>query len=76
LARINADKPDEPLRKYLWLRIAKHIICELKDTKHAVQFLNQSDVLKIEDILCYFPDFTVIDDLKVTIKNTKKGILN
>ncbi|KZT75150.1 hypothetical protein DAEQUDRAFT_659721 [Daedalea quercina L-15889] len=55
LAKINADMPedDDQLRKKLWLKIAK-----------AMRFLENTDLLKIEDILPFFPDFVVIDDFK------------
>ncbi|KAM3584072.1 tethering complex subunit [Umbelopsis sp. WA50703] len=66
LARINADKPedDDVLRKRLWLNIAKHVVQEKNDIKTAMEFLKQSDLLKIEDILPFFPDFVLIDDFK------------
>jgi hypothetical protein len=67
LARINADKPedDEALCKKLWLTIAKHVIQENKDFKSAIEFAKQSHLLKIEDILPFFPDFVLINDFKV-----------
>jgi len=34
----------------------------------AMAFLNQCDLLKIEDILPFFPDFVLIDDFKVSIQ--------
>ncbi|OZJ06836.1 hypothetical protein BZG36_00188 [Bifiguratus adelaidae] len=66
LACINADKPDddEPLRKKLWLNIAKNVIAEKKDIKTAMAFLKRSELLQIADILPFFPDFVVIDDFK------------
>ncbi|KAL1919217.1 uncharacterized protein VTP21DRAFT_1909 [Calcarisporiella thermophila] len=66
LARINADKPeDDPsLRKKLWLQIARHVIEEKKNVKEAMSVLKQCDLLTIDDILPFFPDFVVIDDLK------------
>jgi hypothetical protein len=68
LAQINANKPlDEELRKKLWLRIARHVVEEEKDIKKAMAFLSQSDLLKIEDILPFFPDFVLIDDFKEEI---------
>ncbi|KAF8953441.1 hypothetical protein CPC16_003759 [Podila verticillata] len=69
LARINADKPedDEMLRKSLWLKIARHVVKEKKDIKAAMEFLSNSDLLKIEDILPFFPDFVLIDDFKEEI---------
>lgn len=70
LARINADKPedDDVLRKKLWLTIAKHVVQDNKDIKTALEFLKQSNLLKIEDILPFFPDFVLIDDFKVKKK--------
>ncbi|KAI9279805.1 Pep3/Vps18/deep orange family-domain-containing protein [Sporodiniella umbellata] len=69
LARINADMPeeDDALRKRLWLKIAKHVIQENKEIKLALELLKQNDLLKIEDILPFFPDFVLIDDFKEEI---------
>ncbi|KAF7727857.1 hypothetical protein EC973_006970 [Apophysomyces ossiformis] len=66
LARINADKPedDDALRKKLWLSIAKHVVQEKRDIKTAMEYLQQCELLKIEDILPFFPDFLLIDDFK------------
>ncbi|KAG0232703.1 hypothetical protein BGW42_007957 [Actinomortierella wolfii] len=69
LARINADKPedDDALRKALWLKIARHVVEDRKDIKSAMEFLSNSDLLKIEDVLPFFPDFVLIDDFKEEI---------
>ncbi|KAJ3023908.1 UNVERIFIED_CONTAM: hypothetical protein HDU68_008416, partial [Siphonaria sp. JEL0065] len=69
LAQINADKPvdDEILRKKLWLKIARHVVDERKDIKQAIDFLKQCDLLRIEDILPFFPDFVLIDDFKADL---------
>ncbi|ODN76696.1 hypothetical protein L202_05330 [Cryptococcus amylolentus CBS 6039] len=69
LAKENADKPedDEALRKKLWLRVARYVVQEQKDIKSAMRFLESTDLLKIEDILPFFPDFVVIDDFKTEI---------
>jgi len=71
LAKLNADKPeDDPqLRKKLWLKIAKFVVQDKKDIKMAMRFLESTDLLKIEDILPFFPDFVVIDDFKDEIAN-------
>ncbi|KAK6918988.1 Pep3/Vps18/deep orange [Dillenia turbinata] len=74
LAMAEADKveDDEDLRKKLWLMIAKHVIEQEKGTKRenirkAIAFLKETDgLLKIEDILPFFPDFALIDDFKGT----------
>ncbi|KAJ8297008.1 Vacuolar protein sorting-associated protein 18 [Rhodotorula toruloides] len=69
LAKICADKPedDDLLRKKLWLKIAKHVVGKKNDIKTAMQFLESTSLLKIEDILPFFPDFVVIDDFKEEI---------
>jgi len=69
LAKFHADKPeeDDTLRKKLWLRIARHVVEEEKDIKKAMELLTQCDLLKIEDILPFFPDFTQIDQFKEEI---------
>ncbi|TQD78889.1 hypothetical protein C1H46_035547 [Malus baccata] len=73
LAMAEADKveDDEDLRKKLWLMVAKHVIEQEKGAKRenirkAIAFLKETDgLLKIEDILPFFPDFALIDDFKV-----------
>ncbi|MCL7028399.1 hypothetical protein MKW94_006483 [Papaver nudicaule] len=76
LAMAEADKveDDEDLRKKLWLMVAKHVIIEQeKGTKRdnirkAIAFLKETDgLLRIEDILPFFPDFALIDDFKEAI---------
>lgn len=69
LAKQNADKPDNnvELKKKLWLKIARHVVEEEKDIKRAVEFLQECPLLKIEDILPFFPDFVTIDNFKDAI---------
>ncbi|XP_065192969.1 vacuolar protein sorting-associated protein 18 homolog [Sycon ciliatum] len=72
LARLIANKPDESdeaLRKKLWLKIARHVVEQEKNIKKAILFLSECDLLKIEDILPFFPDFVTIDDFKEAICN-------
>ena len=74
LAMAEADKveDDEDLRKKLWLMVAKHVVKQEKGAKRenirkAIAFLKETDgLLKIEDILPFFPDFALIDDFKVS----------
>ncbi|WZY97616.1 LOW QUALITY PROTEIN: hypothetical protein YC2023_069945 [Brassica napus] len=74
LAMAEADKveDDEDLRKKLWLMVAKHVVKQEKGAKRenirkAIAFLKETDgLLKIEDILPFFPDFALIDDFKST----------
>jgi len=53
------------IKKKLWLMIAKHAVQEEKDIKKSMLLLKESqDLLKIEDILPFFPDFVTIDHFK------------
>jgi hypothetical protein len=70
LAKINADRPDESqshLKKKLWLKIAKHTVLNKKDIKSAMESLKQCPLLKLEDILLFFPDFVLINDFQQEI---------
>jgi len=69
LAKATADVPenDLELRRKLWLKIAKHVVKEKNDIQQAMEFLQQCDLLKIEDILPFFPNFVTIDHFKDAI---------
>ena len=69
LAKQNADKPEDDyeLRKKLWLKIARHVVEKEEDIKRAMEFVHESELLKIEDILPFFPDFVTIDHFKDAI---------
>lgn len=56
-----------PLRKKLWLAIAKKVISTSSGIKTAIEFLRRVDLLRIEDLIPFFPDFVVIDDFKEEI---------
>jgi vacuolar protein sorting-associated protein 18 len=74
LAKANADKPaDADLRKRLWLKIAKHTVLQrgTEGAAAATAILGEcGDLLKIEDVLPFFPDFAVIDSFKADICST------
>ncbi len=72
MAKSCADLPedDEELRKKLWLKIARHVVQEEKDVKKAMNCLSSCNLLKIEDILPFFPDFVTIDHFKEAICNS------
>jgi len=74
-ARAHADRPadDTHLRRRLWLKIAKYVVGDKGDIRTAMQFLESTDLLKIEDILPFFPDFVVIDDFKEEICGALEG---
>ncbi|KAF8739352.1 hypothetical protein AX14_009923 [Amanita brunnescens Koide BX004] len=75
LAKVNADMPEEDvaLRKRLWLKVARYVVQDKKDIRSAMRFLENTDLLKIEDILPFFPDFVVIDDFKEEIAHALEG---
>ena len=69
LASLVADRPSESdpaLRKKLWLEIARKVISQqgTGSIKSAIDFLKRCDLLRIEDLIPFFPDFVVIDDFK------------
>uniref|UniRef100_A0A8B9SFC1 Vacuolar protein sorting-associated protein 18 homolog n=1 Tax=Anas platyrhynchos TaxID=8839 RepID=A0A8B9SFC1_ANAPL len=61
---------DLELRKKLWLKIARHVVQEEKDVKKAMACLSSCALLKIEDVLPFFPDFVTIDHFKEAICNS------
>ena len=69
LASMVADRPAETnpaLRKKLWLAVAKKVIGSqgTGSIKAAIEFLKRCELLRIEDLIPFFPDFVVIDDFK------------
>ncbi|KAK3715451.1 tethering complex subunit [Vermiconidia calcicola] len=58
---------DDALRKKLWLKVAKKVIGREKGIKSAIEFLKRCELLRIEDLIPFFPDFVVIDDFKEEI---------
>lgn len=60
--------------------VAKHVVEQEKGTKRenirkAIAFLTETNgLLKIEDILPFFPDFALIDDFKVCYNEFKTFI--
>lgn len=58
-----------PLRKRLWLAIAKKVISQnsTSSIKTALDFLKRCPLLRIEDLIPFFPDFILIDDFKSEI---------
>lgn len=67
LAAIVADRPEgnAKLRKKLWLLVAEKKIRQPgTGIKDAIEFLRRCELLRIEDLIPFFPDFVVIDDFK------------
>ena len=61
-------RDDQDTRKKIWLRIARYVVQQRNDIKQAMEYLQQCDgLVKIEDILPFFPDFVTIDHFKGAI---------
>jgi hypothetical protein len=58
---------DVTLVIFMFSTAAQHVVEKEKDIKRAMDFLHECDLLKIEDILPFFPDFVTIDHFKVSL---------
>lgn len=67
------DEEVDALRRKLWLRVAKHVVTSSSPTasseesiRHSISFLSLAPphLLTIEDILPFFPDFTLLDPFR------------
>lgn len=65
-----SSKGDAALSKALWLQCAQHVVHTQRDMHAVIAFLQRTDLLTIEDVLPFFPDFTVIDEFKAEICDT------
>ncbi|KAF8468909.1 hypothetical protein BDZ91DRAFT_636397, partial [Kalaharituber pfeilii] len=72
LVRIVANRleGDPALCKKLWLAVAKEVASQSDGIKMAIEFLKQCELLKIEDLIPFFPDFVVIYDIEEEICTT------
>ncbi|ETS64390.1 hypothetical protein PaG_01243 [Moesziomyces aphidis] len=68
-----AESMERELRKKLWLKVAKEVVRKESDIKSAMAFLRRTDLIAIEDVLPFFPDFAVIDDCKDDICEALEG---
>ena len=74
LSGVGGDEESAELRKRLWLRIARHVVTEKNDIRAAINLMAQSEgLVKIEDILPFFPGFARIDEFKDEICNALDG---
>ena len=59
---------DKEMRRKIWLKIARYVVEQKNDIKQAMEYLQECDgLVKIEDILPFFPDFVTIDHFKDAI---------
>lgn len=75
LAGIVADRvqDNQSLRKKLWLMIAKKTITKEGGMKEAIEMSKKNDILRIEDLVPHFDEFTIIDDFKDEICTALEG---
>lgn len=60
------------VRRKLWLRVAKHVVTtssssstpDSSQIQEAIHFLTLTPLLTIEDVLPFFPDFTLLDPFR------------
>lgn len=64
LAKDAATKAEESVQKKLWLIIARYLIEKCGDIEGAIALLEECPLLKIDDLLPWFPDFVIIDQFK------------
>merc|ERR1712223_669626 len=63
-----AQNMDADKKKKLYLMIAEHVVTNENDIKQAMAFLQDCHgLVKVEDILPFFPDFVTIDHFKDAI---------
>lgn len=69
MAKTIANKPEsDDHQKRLWLTIAQKILTDNLNIQMATSLLRECRLLKIEDILPFFPDYTTIDFLKDAVR--------
>uniref|UniRef100_A0A9J2Q1C6 Vacuolar protein sorting-associated protein 18 homolog n=1 Tax=Ascaris lumbricoides TaxID=6252 RepID=A0A9J2Q1C6_ASCLU len=67
LLLLSSAGPRFPLemRRRIWMKIARFVIEEQKDVEAAMKLLKDSkNVIKIQDLLPFFPEFTTIEHFK------------
>ncbi|KAL7027445.1 hypothetical protein ACKWTF_005444 [Chironomus riparius] len=73
LAQQTASQPnDRELKRKLWLTIAEYEIRRKENVQEALELLRTTDLLRIEDLLPFFPDFQKIDHFKEAICDSLK----
>ncbi|KAF2404800.1 vacuolar sorting-associated protein [Trichodelitschia bisporula] len=73
LAASVADTAPPASQKKLWLAIARQVIRQEARISSALSFLQRCPLLRIEDLIPFFPDFVLIDDFKEEICHALEG---
>lgn len=72
----NSSTINEDVARKLWLRIARKVVEEGDIMSQVSDLLNQSGLLRIEDILPFCPDFVTIDHFKDAVSSSLADYLN
>ncbi|VDO06334.1 unnamed protein product [Rodentolepis nana] len=64
---VNSNMLDIDTQRALWLRIARHVITGNSSLEEATALLNESSLLRLEDVFPLFPDFVTIDEFREVI---------
>ncbi|KAH9286648.1 Vacuolar protein sorting-associated protein 18 -like protein [Echinococcus granulosus] len=54
-------------QRALWLRIARHVVTDQSSPQEATALLQESSLLRLEDVFPLFPDFVTIDEFREVI---------
>ncbi|KAL5967888.1 hypothetical protein TSMEX_004392 [Taenia solium] len=54
-------------QRALWLRIARHVVTDQISPQEATALLQESSLLRLEDVFPLFPDFVTIDEFREVI---------
>ncbi|VDK35185.1 unnamed protein product, partial [Taenia asiatica] len=54
-------------QRALWLRIARHVVTDQISPQEAMALLQESPLLRLEDVFPLFPDFVTIDEFREVI---------
>lgn len=77
LAKSIANRAEsEEHQKRLWLTISQRVLSKNPDIQIATSLLKECRLLKIEDILPFFPDYTTIDFFKNAIRQSLQEYKN
>ncbi|PVV04954.1 hypothetical protein BB560_000530 [Smittium megazygosporum] len=58
------------MEKRLWLQVLKYLIQEKNDLARAIEILKKTNLITVQDLLVYYPNFDSIGDLKDVLCET------
>ncbi|KAL5111578.1 hypothetical protein TcWFU_002455 [Taenia crassiceps] len=64
---VNSNTLGIDTQRALWLRIARHVVTDQISPQEATTLLQESPLLRLEDVFPLFPDFVTIDEFREVI---------